>query len=180
MAYVVAGRSGSWEIRESRTTAAGPRSRTLATFRTLTADVLERAAGRSAQGLDAEEVRRAARRAGAPVAGDPSDRAAAELLAGLEVGRRPRAILEHMLRDALAAQPSTARAETPATAPTPSPASPASAALSASARAAVRWLAETPQRRGETLQDLLLLADRLPSGRSPEGPRFPRIASRPA
>ena len=49
MAYVVERRSGHWEIRESVHTAAGPRARTLATFRMLTDEVLERGLGHGQQ-----------------------------------------------------------------------------------------------------------------------------------
>jgi hypothetical protein len=49
-----------------------------------------------------------------------------------------------------------------------------------SARAAASWLTATPQRRGETLRDLLLLADRLPASRASASRRFPRMESTPA
>ena len=68
MAYVVSSRPGRWEIRESHRTEAGPRARTLASFAELTEDVVSHAAERSSAPLEAEEIRRLARRAGAPVA----------------------------------------------------------------------------------------------------------------
>ena len=49
-----------------------------------------------------------------------------------------------------------------------------------SARGAARWAASTPAQRGETLRDLLELADRLPPARRSGQQRFPRIDSRPA
>ncbi|HYM53833.1 MAG TPA: hypothetical protein VES97_00610 [Solirubrobacteraceae bacterium] len=160
MAYIVARPAGTWEVRESRSTPDGPRSRTLATFRTLTPAVLERAGGRASKPLDPSDLRRAAVRAGAPVAGDDVDRAAGELLGELAAGRAPRPVLRRLLLETL-------DRERPAR-------------TSASARAAARWIAATPQQRGETLRDLLLLADRLPAPRRPGSARFPRLRSRPA
>jgi len=159
MAYIVARKTGTWEIRESRNTDAGPRSRTLATFRTLTPDVIERAMARSSKNLDTSELRNAARRAGAPVATSASDRAAGELLAQLADGHRPRPLLGRLLAKALSADGSQ---------PTDN------------AEAAAAWIVASPERRGETLRDLLLLVDHLPRTRMPERPLFPRIASRPA
>jgi hypothetical protein len=156
MAYVVARRSGTWEIRESRTTPAGPRSRTLATFRTLTPEVAERAVSRSSRPLDEGDLRKLALGAGAPVAASAPDRAAGELLSELEAGRRPRPVLQALLLDAMPA---------------------AAGRTSDSARAAARWVTTTPQRRGETLRDLLLLSDRLPQRRTPARLSFPSIRS---
>jgi hypothetical protein len=158
MAYVVARPGGAWEVRESRSTAAGPRSRTLATFRTLTPAVLERACARSAQPLHPNDLRKAALRAGAPLASGDADRATGELLAELAAGRRPRGALHRLLLDALL---------------------PGRPAVSDSARAAARWVAATPQERGESLRDLLLLTDRLPPGRAVAERRFPRVHSQP-
>jgi hypothetical protein len=160
MAYIVARKTGTWEIRESRSTASGPRSRTLAGFRSsLTPEAIERAQERSTRRLDADELRKAARRAGAPVAAPASDLAAAELLAELAAGRRPRAPLARLLAEALSAD-----VDRPA----------------GNAQAAAAWIAASPERRGETLRDLLLLVDHLPRARTRERARFPRIASRAA
>jgi hypothetical protein len=159
MAYVVARRSGTWEVRESRTTATGPRSRTLATFKTLTSEVLARAGARASTPFDPHELCRAALRAGAPVASSDADRDAGELLAELATGHQPRPVLVRLLRDAL---------------------QPGSATLSDSAHAAARWVTATPRQRGETLRDLLLLADRLPPARLAPQQRFPRLRSTPA
>lgn len=159
MAYVVAKANGTFEIRESHATAQGPRSRTLASFRTLTPQTLRRAAARASKPFDAEKVRRAAQRKGAPVAGSSSDIAAAALLAELQQGHPPRASLTRLLRDALA---DTA------------------GRLNSNAAAAAAWIGSTPQRRGEALHDLLLLVDSLPSRRPADRPLFPRIESRPA
>jgi hypothetical protein len=158
MAYVVPRSNGSWEIRESQLTAKGPRSRTLATFRTLTVEAIEHARGRASKPLDAEALRRAARRAGAPVALPEADMAAAELLRTLGEGERPRPALERALRDALAAG---ARSAT------------------SNAQGAAAWIGVTPERRGEALRELLRLADSLPRRRRGEREGFPRIESRP-
>ncbi len=159
MAYVVARPRGAWEIRESRTTPAGPRGRTLATFRTLTSEIVEHARTRSSRPLSARELRTIALRAGAPVAAPAPNQSAGELLGELADGRLLRPALAKLLVDAL--DPGSAHAS------------------SDSARAAARWIAASPARRGETLRDLLLLADRLPSARAPSQPRFPRIQSGP-
>jgi hypothetical protein len=158
MAYIVARNSGAWEIRESHSTDAGPRSRTLASFRSLTPEVIEHAQARSTKRLDPGELRKAAHRAGAPVTATPSDRAAGDLLAQLAAGHRPRPLLARLLAKALSAdgsQPADNNAES-----------------------AAAWIAASPERRGETLRDLLLLVDNLPRARAPERARFPRIASR--
>lgn len=72
MAFIVPTKKGTFEIRESRSTPAGPRSRTLATFQELTDETIERAQGRAAKRPSAGELREAALRAGAPVAAAPS------------------------------------------------------------------------------------------------------------
>lgn len=156
MAYVVARKTGAWEIRESHSTAAGPRSRTLASFRTLTPAVIERARARSSKDLDVEELRKAARRAGAPVLTPGSDTAAGELLGEIAAGRRPRPLLARLLVQALSSDENQ---------PTDN------------AQAAAAWIAASPERRGETLRDLLLLTDHLPRPARRERARFPRIAS---
>jgi len=160
MAYIVARPKESWEVRESRSTSAGPRSRTLATFKILTTGVIERAKTRSSAPLNPGELRRAARRAGAPVEGGEADRATGELLAALAAGEEPRPVLRRLLLDVLKdGRPST----------------------SDSVRAAARWSIATPRERGETLRDLLLLADHLPAGQARlAAARFPRVRSTPA
>lgn len=157
MAYVVARKTGAWEIRESHSTNAGPRSRTLASFRSLTPEVIERARARSTKRLDPDELRKSARRAGAPVAAPASDRAAGDLLSQLAAGHRPRPSLARLLAKALS---------TDGARPTDN------------AEAAAAWIAASPERRGETLRDLLLLVDHLPLAATPERARFPRVASR--
>jgi hypothetical protein len=160
MAYIVARPDSKWEIRESRVTPAGPRARTLATFRVLTAEALEHARIRSSRPLDVQALRDLAARAGAPVAARSPNQAAGELLAELARGDRPRPALRRLILDAI--EPDGAR---PA---------------SDSARAAGRWVTASAERRGETLRDLLLLSDRLPRGREQSRRRFPSIHSTPA
>jgi len=155
--YVVPRKNGSWELRESVTTAAGPRSRTLASFRTLTPETIARARDRATVPLDPAAVRRAAARAGAPIAASDADAAAAQLLEELARGRAPRPMLRALVADAL----DSTRERTP----------------SDNARAVAPWVAASARERGAALRDLLLLADRLPSPRTPPGRPFPRIAS---
>src|SRR5262245_51871693 len=101
MAFVVSAKSGRFELRESANTPKGPRSRTLASFRELDRAVVEKAQERASKALDPAELRRAARRAGAPVARSPADMAARELIAELGKGREPHPILRRMLFDLL-------------------------------------------------------------------------------
>jgi hypothetical protein len=160
MAFVAARNNGSWEIRESHVTSVGPRSRTLATFTTLTPEVLERARARARGQFDPEGLRQAARRAGAPVAPPDSDRASAELIAELQAGRRPRPMLARILLGALQTGVGTPSSD--------------------NARAAAAWIGATPQQRGHALRELLLLADSLPRRHRSKRARFPRIESEPA
>jgi len=148
-------------VRESRTTPRGPRSETLASFRELTDEVISKARAKAANPPSVEELRRAARRAGAPVARAPVEQAARELIAELARGQRLgpplREILLELLQRGYREDAS------------PSPANEA-------ARAVVMWMAATPEERGRALFDLLLLADALPSGGRRGKPlRFPRL-----
>ncbi|MHB8329816.1 MAG: hypothetical protein ACYDD6_09370, partial [Acidimicrobiales bacterium] len=79
MAYIVAKR-GRFEVRESLHTAKGPRSRTLTTFHVFDDQVLDRARDRARRPFDAATLRRAARKAGAPVAESNADSSARVLL----------------------------------------------------------------------------------------------------
>ncbi len=151
--YVVRHGSGAWEIRESRSTPRGPRSRTLATFRELTPEVAERAAERASKPVDADELRRIALRAGAPVAVENPDRLAGELLHEIARGHRPRQALARMLLDQLRSE---------------------AGSLSADARSAAEWVGASAAERGEALRDLLLLGDALPAKRR-GGLRFPPL-----
>jgi hypothetical protein len=133
----------------------------LASFRELTDEVIEKARAKAANPPSAEELRRAARRAGAPVAGRPIDRAARELIAELGKGRRLDPTLRHILIDLLQANRQD-RPEISASDPGPSVAA---------------WMAATPEERGNALVDLLLLADALPPRRKKGPLRFPPLNS---
>ncbi|MGI8921820.1 MAG: hypothetical protein ACR2HD_09170 [Solirubrobacteraceae bacterium] len=159
MTYVVERPGQRWEVRQSRTTPKGPRSRTLSTFQTLTTEVIERASARSDGPIDPKDLRSAALRAGAPIGLPAADRAAGELLGELAAGRQPRSALGRLLADALGARDPE---------------------LPDAARAAGAWVAATPAQRGEALRDLLLLADRLPRPGTPQRRAFPRVQSSPA
>lgn len=156
MAYVVQRRSGGWELRSSQATPAGPRSRTLASFRVLTDEVIERALERAGGELDAEGIRAAARRAGAPVARQPAIAAAARLLGELSRGSSLPLGWSRLLAGVLGAD-----GEPPTD----------------GERAAAAWADATPEQRGRALRDLLLLADRIGAPRRAARPRFPRLVS---
>lgn len=146
MAFVVSTRKGTFEIRESQATPKGPRAKTLASFRELSDDIIDQAQRKAHKPLDPEELRSSARRAGAPVSGRPADRAARELIAELARGQQPEPKLRRLLTDAL-----SGGWDEPASSPS-------------STRSAAEWIAATPEQRGKTLEELLLLADALPSG----------------
>ncbi|MFI5028847.1 MAG: hypothetical protein ACHQCF_07705 [Solirubrobacterales bacterium] len=163
MAFVILTKRGGFELRESQNTPKGPRSRTLATFKELTDDVIEKARARASKPLSAEEVRRAAQRAGVPGARDPIDRAARELIAELGKGRPLDPTLRQLLVNLLGQREGEETA-TPAT--------------SDAARAVAEWMASTPRERGNALFDLLLLADALPHGGRVGKPlEYPRLDS---
>lgn len=163
MAFVVPTKRGNFEIRESHSTPRGPRSRTLATFSELNDEVIEKARTRAIKPPSAEELRKAARRAGAPLQRDPIDRAARELIAELAKGRHLDPSLRHILLDLLGDGVGE-RAYPPTD--------------NEAARAVAEWMAATPSERGRALVDLLLLADALPSSRRGDEPlRFPRLDS---
>jgi hypothetical protein len=149
MAFVVATKRGGYEIRESQHTPKGPRSRTLASFKELTDDVIEKARARASKPLSAAEVERAAQRVGVPGARDPIDQAARELIAELGKGRHLDPTLRHLLIDLLERDDVDNVETRPAT---------------DAERSVAEWMASTPQDRGNTLFDLLLLADALPHG----------------
>jgi hypothetical protein len=174
MAYVTARPGGTWEVRETLSTPKGPRSRTLASFRTLSAETIERSRSRAARRLSADDVRAAARRAGAPVELPAADRAAGDLLRELAAGRGPHPILRSLLADALRDGPSGPRLGDPRRSHGAGADVIPLRSLD-NARAGAAWLTATPAQRGEALRDLLLLADRLPHRAGRERPRFPRL-----
>jgi len=163
MAFVVSTRSGSYEVRESSATPKGPRSRTLVSFRELTDEVIEKARAKATTSPTPEELRRAARRAGAPVARPRIEQVARELIAELAKG----GTLEPPIRQILVELLQKGYREQGAGSP-----------ANEAARSVAIWMAATPDDRGRALVDLLLLADALPSGGRKGKPlEFPRLDS---
>jgi hypothetical protein len=161
MAFVVPTKRGGFEVRESHSTPAGPRSRTLATFREMSDEVIEKARSRAAKPPSAEHLRAAAARAGAPLAEPPVDRAAREMLRLVAGGERLDPMLRRLLLNALA----------------PQEVSTVAGAVSDAARSATEWIGASPKRRAEALQGLLELADALPFRIRSEEIGFPRLKS---
>jgi hypothetical protein len=162
MAFVVSTKRGGFEVRESRATPQGPRSRTLATFRVMNDEVIAKARARAAKPLSAKELEGAAARAGAPVVGAPLDQAARETLRRLASGERLDPLLRRLLVDALDRERRQSK---------PSP------LVSDAARAVSEWIGASLERRGEALRDLLELADALPVRIRSEAIEFPRLRS---
>lgn len=154
MASIQRGKGDVWEIRESVRTERGPRSRTLATFKGLGPEAIERARERAAKPFEPGELIAAALRAGAPIEPSPADAAAAALLAELAHGRCPKPPLARALAEQLGE----------------------SGELSDSVRAAAQWAGRSAAERGEALRDLLLLADALPAVKRRRKLDYPRLA----
>jgi len=149
MTFVTTGRNGAFEVRESRSTPTGPRSRTLATFRELDASTIQKVLERAEKAPTREELIAAALRAGATVADPPADAAARGLLRSIARGEQPDRKLRRLLLDA----------------------------LSGEGRSADEWLGTTLDERGDALKDLLLLGDAVPIRRRPKTIHFPRLDS---
>jgi hypothetical protein len=145
-----------YEIRESVSTEAGPRARTLATFRTLTSDVIAQAAGRALRPFDAAKIRERAAALGAPQRWNDAAASATTLVAQLRSGASLPPALVAELRLAL---PPLER-EVPDT-----------------LESAVEWIGIDDAARGRTLVDLLELASVLPSRPRPPVSAFPRLSS---
>lgn len=150
MAFVTAVRNGTFEVRESRSTPTGPRSRTLATFRELDGPTIQKVLDRAEKPPTREELVHAALRAGATVAVPPADDAARALLRALARGEQPGRKLRRLLLDAVSGDGMSP---------------------------GVEWLGTTLEERGDALRDLLLLADAVPIRRRPDMIDFPRLAS---
>jgi hypothetical protein len=163
MAFIVPTKKGVFEIRESHSTPRGPRSRTLASFKELDSETIEKAQARATKPLAAEELREGALRAGARVAPEPVDRAARELLGKLAKGERPDPMLKRLLLDALENEDRSDRPSDP------------SATVSDAARSVSEWVGATPREKGDALADLLSLVDALPLRRRPDTIGFPRL-----
>jgi len=165
MAYVVATKPGRFEVRESASTDSGPRSRTLASFRELTAEVVEKVQARADKPPTAEELTRSALKAGAPVRGPELDEAAKEALRLMASGERPDPMLRRLLLDALSDEDRSDRAAD------------SKARVSDAARAATQWVGVGAEERGNALRELLDLADALPVRLRPHEIGFPRLKS---
>ncbi|HMI80389.1 MAG TPA: hypothetical protein VK480_01250 [Solirubrobacterales bacterium] len=165
MAYVVATQAGRFEVRESKATEKGPRSRTLASFRELTDEVVEKVQAAAEKPPTAEELTKAALKAGAPVHGSELDEAAKRTLRGIASGDHPRPMLRRLLLDALQAENPPEQRSRPA------------GLVSDAARSAGEWIGAPVEERAKALRDLLELADALPVRPRPHEIGFPRLKS---
>lgn len=165
MAYVVATKPGRFEVRESVSTPKGPRSRTLASFRELTSETIERVSAKSEKPPTAAELTHLALRAGAPVRGSDLDEAARETLRRIAGGEQPDPKLRRLLIDALS-EPNSAEQS-----------SRSKGAISDAARAAAQWVGVSSEDRAAALRELLELADALPIRLRPHEIGFPHLRS---
>jgi hypothetical protein len=164
MAYLYLRKGGRTEIREAHSTARGPRSRTLVSFRgPLRIEHLDRAETAARRPFDRVALLRRARELGVAVEASPADVAARELIASLRRGTALDPRLAALLRAQLAALPAT-----------PLPDELAEAA---------EWIGTSEFERGRALRDVLRLYDVIARSRDPVReapvPRFPRFASQP-
>ena len=162
MAYLVRRSPTRFEIRESRSTPRGPRSRVLSSFlETLTRDVLDRAAARAARPFDAATLVRRARTLGIPVLERSREPEARALLSRLRRHDPLDPVLAASLRRALARLPE---------APVPE-----------SLAEVSEWVGASSAERGAALRQLLDLYGRIVGSRPPrrrrERARFPRFSS---
>lgn len=165
MTYVVATHSGRFEVREAKSTEKGPRSRTLATFRELTDEVVARVQAIADKPPTAEELRKAALRVGAPLQDSELNEATKVALRRFAAGDSPRPLLRRLLLDALLGESGDARRPDSA------------ARLSDAARSAGEWIGVPPVERADALGELLELADALPIRPRPGKIGFPRLSS---
>jgi hypothetical protein len=162
MAYLVKRSGDRIEIRESRSTPKGPRSRPLARFvGALTPAVLARAAARATRPFDADALLRRARVMGIPIDTRGPEPEARALLARLRRGDAIDPILAGLLVRALAEV--------------------ATAKVPEHVAEVAEWIGATPATRGAALRDLLDTFGRIAASRPPrrERPRtpYPRISS---
>ena len=168
MAYLYTRRSGQVEIRESRATPKGPRSRTLASFRgPLTDALLDQAEARATARFDRRTLVAKAAALGIRFLPDKADAAARKLLAALRRGAPLEPVLATALKRAL---------EPLETAPIPD------AVLDV-----VEWLGASDIERARALRDVLRLYDTIARSRDPvpmqppaQLPRIPPEARRQA
>ncbi|MGN6255506.1 MAG: hypothetical protein ACTHO8_11095 [Solirubrobacterales bacterium] len=165
MAYVVMTHPGRFEVRESKFTEKGPRSRTLASFRELTDEVIAKVQTTADKPPTSKELKRAALKVGAPVQDSELDQAAKKTLRRIASGERPRPLLRQLLLDALLEEEDG----DPPSSPTNS--------VSDAARAASEWVGAAPEERAQALRDLLELADVLPVRPRAREIGFPRLKS---
>jgi len=164
MAYLYVRKGGRTEIREAHSTARGPRSRTLVSFRgALRLEHLDRAEAAARRPFDRHALLRRARELGMAVEESPSDAAARDLLASLRRGASLDPRLAGLLRARLAVLPAQ-----------PLPDDLADVA---------EWIGTSELERGRALRDVLRLYDVIARSRGrvreAPAPRFPRFASRP-
>ncbi len=162
MAYLVRRSPSRIEIRESRVTPRGARSRVLASFaEALTRDVLERAAVRASRPFDAGVLARRARALGIPVRDRSREPEARALLSRLRRGDPLDPVLAASLRHALARLPD---------AKVPEPLA-----------EVAEWVGASAAERGAALRQLLDLYGRIAASRPPRRrrgrARFPRFSS---
>lgn len=157
MAYVVSKPNGTWEVRESRRTPAGPRSRTLATFREFGPEMADQVAERSSTPVDSDDIRSKVVRAGAPVAYPEVEGAAKALLRQMSLGQKPRRALAQLIADSLPGVDGST--------------------VSHEADRMKFWAGASKNERGEALKDLLGLGDALPPVKRRHAAAFPRIES---
>jgi hypothetical protein len=149
MAFVTPTRNGAFEVRESRSTADGPRSRTLASFRELDEATIRKVIERAEKQPTREELIEAALRAGAPLALPPVEAAARALLRALARGEALSSRNRRLVLDA----------------------------LNGESMQAAEWLDVPLAERGAAGRDLLLLVDATPLRRRRDKSSFPRIDS---
>jgi hypothetical protein len=162
MAYLVRRSPSRIEIRESRSTPKGPRSRVLASFaEPLSRDVLDRAAARATRPFDAAAILRRAHALGIRVLERSREPEARALLSRLRRGDPLDPVLAASLRRALERLPE---------APVPE-----------SLAEVAEWVGASAAERGAALRDLLDLYGRIarerPRRRRRARARFPRFSS---
>jgi hypothetical protein len=162
MAYFVERTGGTVEIRESRTTSRGPRSRQLVRFTgALTPAVLARAASAASRPFDADALVRRARVMGIPVERRAPESEARALLGRLRRSDQIDPAMAGLLVRAL---------DRVATADVPEHLS-----------EAAEWIGASPSERGAALRDLLDTFGRIAASRPPLRTRprvpFPRFSS---
>ena len=162
MAYLVKRPGDRIEIRESRSTTRGPRSRQLTRFLgALTPAVLARAEAQASRTFDPAALVRRARVMGIPVAAQARESEARALLARLRRGDPIDPVMAGLLARAL---------EGIATTPVPEHLAEAS-----------EWIGSTPAARGSALRDLLDTFGRIAASRPARRTRprkiYPRFAS---